>query len=71
MIAGFERPTAGTIRRRRADITDLPPNQRKVGMVFQAYALFPNMTVGAERRLRPEGRASRRAESRAPASRRC
>src|SRR5690606_37727932 len=28
------------------DITALPPNQRKIGMVFQAYALFPNMNVG-------------------------
>jgi putative spermidine/putrescine transport system ATP-binding protein len=27
------------------EITDLPPNKRNVGMVFQAYALFPNMTV--------------------------
>jgi len=27
------------------DVTDLPPNQRKIGMVFQAYALFPNMNV--------------------------
>ncbi len=28
------------------DVTNVPPNQRDVGMVFQAYALFPNMTVG-------------------------
>lgn len=45
MIAGFELPTAGTILIDGADVTRKPPNQRKIGMVFQAYALFPNMTV--------------------------
>jgi putative spermidine/putrescine transport system ATP-binding protein len=45
MIAGFERPTAGTIVVNGADITNTPPNRRNVGMVFQSYALFPNMTV--------------------------
>jgi len=46
MIAGFERPTSGAIRVDGDDITTLKPNERKLGMVFQAYALFPNMTVG-------------------------
>jgi putative spermidine/putrescine transport system ATP-binding protein len=45
MIAGFERPTAGRIVVNGADITNKAPNQRNVGMVFQSYALFPNMTV--------------------------
>ena len=45
MIAGFESPSAGAIRINGVDITHKPPNQRNVGMVFQAYALFPNMTV--------------------------
>ncbi|MEP6638446.1 MAG: ABC transporter ATP-binding protein [Chloroflexota bacterium] len=45
MIAGFERPTAGTITVDGADITHQSPNRRNVGMVFQSYALFPNMTV--------------------------
>ena len=45
MIAGFESPTAGSIIVDGKDITALPPNQRKIGMVFQAYALFPNMNV--------------------------
>jgi putative spermidine/putrescine transport system ATP-binding protein len=45
MIAGFEVPSAGTISLGDVDITSVPPNQRNVGMVFQAYALFPNMTV--------------------------
>ncbi|CAN7418580.1 MULTISPECIES: ABC transporter ATP-binding protein [unclassified Devosia] len=46
MIAGFERPTSGSIRVDGEEITHLKPNQRKLGMVFQAYALFPNLTVG-------------------------
>lgn len=45
MIAGFEKPTTGKVTIDGADITDKSPNQRNVGMVFQAYALFPNMTV--------------------------
>ena len=45
MIAGFEIPTAGSITVDGADITRKPPNQRNVGMVFQSYALFPNLTV--------------------------
>ena len=45
MIAGFEKPTAGTITIDGTDITYRSPNQRNVGMVFQSYALFPNMTV--------------------------
>jgi putative spermidine/putrescine transport system ATP-binding protein len=46
MVAGFEVPTEGTIVLDGKDITHQPPSQRDVGMVFQAYALFPNMTVG-------------------------
>jgi putative spermidine/putrescine transport system ATP-binding protein len=45
MIAGFEQPTAGMITIDGRDITFVPPNKRNVGMVFQSYALFPNMTV--------------------------
>ena len=45
MIAGFETPTSGTITVNNVDITNTPPNRRNVGMVFQSYALFPNMTV--------------------------
>ena len=45
MIAGFEQPTSGQILMEGADITGLRPNQRNIGMVFQSYALFPNMTV--------------------------
>ena len=45
MVAGFETPSAGAIRVDGKDVTGLPPNKRRIGMVFQAYALFPNMTV--------------------------
>ena len=45
MIAGFVRPTAGRILADGRDITDDPPERREFGMVFQGYALFPNMTV--------------------------
>jgi putative spermidine/putrescine transport system ATP-binding protein len=45
MIAGFEIPSSGTITVNGKNITTKPPNQRNVGMVFQSYALFPNMTV--------------------------
>ena len=47
MVAGFEVPTEGTIVLDGLDITNKAPSQRDVGMVFQAYALFPNMTVGS------------------------
>jgi len=45
MIAGFERPTAGRIVIGDRDVTDLAPNKRNIGMVFQKYALFPHLTV--------------------------
>lgn len=45
MVAGFEEPTAGKIVVEGKDVTSLRPNQRNIGMVFQAYALFPNLTV--------------------------
>ncbi|MGE5463280.1 MAG: ABC transporter ATP-binding protein [Syntrophothermus sp.] len=45
MVAGFEIPTSGQVILGGKDITNQPPNQRNVGMIFQAYALFPNMTV--------------------------
>ncbi|MEO8856738.1 MAG: ABC transporter ATP-binding protein [Burkholderiaceae bacterium] len=45
MLAGFEAPTAGMVKFDGRDVTWLPTNQRNIGMVFQSYALFPNMTV--------------------------
>lgn len=45
MIAGFELPTTGAIHINGHDVTMKPTSQRNVGMVFQSYALFPNMTI--------------------------
>lgn len=45
MIAGFENPNGGRIYLDGKDITDLPPFQRNMPMVFQSYALFPHMTI--------------------------
>jgi putative spermidine/putrescine transport system ATP-binding protein len=45
LIAGFERPDAGSIELGGADVTGVPPNARNVNTVFQDYALFPHMTV--------------------------
>ena len=45
MIAGFEEPDAGRVLLQGDDITWVPPAKRHVNMVFQAYGLFPHMTV--------------------------
>jgi len=45
MIAGFERPDAGTVELAGKDVSSLPPFDRDVNTVFQDYALFPHMTV--------------------------
>jgi putative spermidine/putrescine transport system ATP-binding protein len=45
MIAGFEQPTAGSIRLGGVDVTALPARRRDVNTVFQEYALFPHMSV--------------------------
>ena len=45
LVAGFERADAGRILLAREDITDTPPNRRRVNTVFQHYALFPHLTV--------------------------
>ena len=45
MIGGFETPDAGHIRLHGQDITNLPPEKRGIGFVFQDYALFPHLTV--------------------------
>jgi len=62
MVAGFEIPTSGKIILGGDDITSKAPNQRNVGMIFQAYALFPNMTVaqniGFGLRIRKEPEAA-------------
>ncbi len=64
MIAGFELPTAGSIRLGGLDVTRVPPFDRDVNTVFQDYALFPHMNVqqNVEYGLRVKGvaRAERR-----------
>ena len=44
-IAGLDIQTSGTVEQAGADISALPPSERDFGIVFQSYALFPNMTV--------------------------
>jgi putative spermidine/putrescine transport system ATP-binding protein len=44
-VAGFVPPTSGQILLDDRDITQLAPEHRNFGMVFQGYALFPHMTV--------------------------
>ncbi len=68
MIAGFELPTSGTVVINGRDLTYTPPNKRNVGMVFQSYALFPNMTVaqnvgyGLKIARQPKAEITRRVE---------
>jgi putative spermidine/putrescine transport system ATP-binding protein len=45
IVAGFETASGGTVRIEGQDVTSLRASQRNIGMVFQAYALFPNLTV--------------------------
>lgn len=64
-VAGFLSPTAGDIRIDGKSIVHLPPEKRDLGMVFQSYALFPNMTVygnvayGLRVRRKDKGEADR------------
>jgi putative spermidine/putrescine transport system ATP-binding protein len=46
IIAGFVRPNSGTVHIGGSIVNDLPPHRRRVGLVFQNYALFPHLTVG-------------------------
>ena len=45
IVAGLEEPSTGQVTLGARDITYLPPDERDVAMVFQSYALYPNMTV--------------------------
>src|SRR5213078_45077 len=45
IIAGLEEPDTGRVILHGKDVTDLPARERGVGVIFQAYALFPRMTV--------------------------
>jgi len=45
ILGGFDRPDAGRVLVNDVDVSSMPPNKRDMGMVFQAYSLFPNMDV--------------------------
>src|SRR5205085_5656211 len=45
VIAGLDRPDSGKVTIGATDVTDVPVRRRPIGMVFQSYALFPNLTV--------------------------
>ncbi len=49
IIAGIETPDSGSILIDGTDETELPPNKRNIAMVFQSYALYPNMTPWSSR----------------------
>src|SRR5688572_30341163 len=45
IVAGLEEPTSGRVLIGDRDVTELPPAERDVAMVFQSYALYPHMSV--------------------------
>src|SRR5690349_15384606 len=45
-IAGFVKPEQGRVLFDGEDVTQIPPHQRHIGMVFQSFALFPHLSVG-------------------------
>ena len=63
LVAGFDRPDSGSIVVEGKNIPRAPPNRRDMGMVFQAYSLFPNMTAAQNvefgLRVRRDKRVSR------------
>src|SRR5437899_10256865 len=68
IVAGLEPQNAGLVRMAGRDVSRLPPSQRNYGIVFQSYALFPNLTVarnvayGLETRRTPRAEISRRVD---------
>ena len=68
LVAGFDRPDSGAIVVDGKNVTGVSPNKRDMGMVFQAYSLFPNMTAaqnvefGLKIRRRPGGDRRKRVE---------
>jgi putative spermidine/putrescine transport system ATP-binding protein len=67
LLAGFDRPDGGRVMVGGADVTNMPANRRDMGMVFQAYSLFPNMdahkNVQFGLRMRKMGAAARKARA--------
>ncbi|MGH9365746.1 MAG: ABC transporter ATP-binding protein [Thermoanaerobaculia bacterium] len=68
LVAGFEAPDAGRVLVEGEDVTTVPPERRRFGMVFQHYALFPHITVGQnvsfglEAQRTPKAEIARRVE---------
>src|SRR5712692_9808245 len=60
IIAGLERQNAGVVRMAGRDVSGLPPALRNYGIVFQSYALFPNLTVARNVAYGLEGRKTGR-----------
>ncbi len=73
MIAGLETPTRGRVLIGDRDVTEVPPQERDVAMVFQSYALYPHMTVrdnlgfGLRMRGTPPARITERVDAAAKA----
>ena len=65
LIAGLERPDQGRILAEEHDLTAAPPEARGVGMVFQDYALFPHLRVGANVAFGLDGLSGRERRARA------
>jgi putative spermidine/putrescine transport system ATP-binding protein len=63
ILAGFETASSGQVLINGKDVTNLPPNKRRMGMVFQAYSLFPNMTALQNVRFGPRVRGAGNAAS--------
>jgi putative spermidine/putrescine transport system ATP-binding protein len=65
IVAGFDRPNSGRILVGGKDMTRVPPSKRDMGMVFQAYSLFPNMNASrnVEYGLRIRGTAKEKRET--------
>lgn len=68
-VGGYLTPQSGRVRLNGRDLTDLPPERRRIGMVFQNYALFPHLTArrnvafGLEVRGLPRAEVGRRTEA--------
>ena len=62
MIAGFAAPDSGRILREDTDVTHLPPSMRRMGFVFQSYALFPTKTAAQNIGFAPRMAGRKRSE---------
>ena len=66
-VAGLEHPDSGRVEVGGRDVTDLPPEARHIGLVFQDYALFPHLSVLGNVAYGPRVRGERRAQAEARA----